>query len=73
MEGDEDLFVEENETSLSPRSQEIVSKYIYEFIKKEYTCAAKPDEVKKVCKAAIELFGSLMVKESTIEGIVCFY
>lgn len=71
-EGDEDLFVEENESGLSPKSQEIVFKHVYNFIRNEYSLDVKADDVKNVCVAAVELFDSIKIQNSTIGGIVRF-
>lgn len=71
-EGDDELFVEENEDKLSPRSQDTVLKYVLEFIKNQYTLSIRPDDMIQVCKAVIALFPSLKVEDSEIGGIVSF-
>lgn len=70
-EGDEHLFQEETENFvLSLRSQNIIFKYIVDYIQKEHTIYAKHEIVENVCKAAVELFSSLKTPQSEIGSIV---
>lgn len=66
----DDLFVEEKNSVLSISSQNAVVAHIFNFIKKEYSVSVEPSIIEEVCKAAVELFGSLKKQESTIGGIV---
>lgn len=66
----DDIFVEENTSGLSITSQSTVTKYIFNFIEREYSLSAEPMIIEDVCKAAVELFQSLKQKDSTIGGIV---
>ena len=67
-----DLFVEEENTGLSMASQSTVMTHIFNFIKSEYSCQVEPAIAEEVCKAAVELFPSLIKNDSTIGGIVSF-
>lgn len=66
----DDIFVEEKTFGLSVASQSTIIKYIFNFIKREYSLSVEPTIVEEVCKSAVELFESLKQKDSTIGGIV---
>lgn len=69
--GDEELFIEEQDHgNLTTKSQSTVCKHIFGFIKRHYTLSATSNDIVQVCKAAVELFGSLKAKNSAIDGIV---
>lgn len=68
--GEDYLFIEEQNQGLTLASQNRIFHHVFEFIKSEYTVQAKTESIIEVCKAAIELFHSLKIEESAIGGIV---
>lgn len=70
-EGNEELFHEEKQLgNLTQHSKKRVYEHIFNFIKKNYTIAAKADDIRNVCCAAVNIFTSLKAKNADPDGIV---
>lgn len=72
--GNELLFDVESQLGFLPvQSQKCIFKYVFEFIKREFSLSAKNNEIILICRAVIDLFASLKTENSVIGGIVSVF
>lgn len=73
-EGNDEIFHEEEELgSLTSRSRNAVYKYVFEYIKLNFTVNAKTDDIVKVCRTAVKVFPTMKTESQVNFGIVSLF